>query len=107
MKKFALILAVLPLAACAGTTQMQALSAVEIACASADAALATLIEFNAKLTPAQRANIAIAARTVNPVCTNKNPDGTPRPLPTLAATTQAALESAVATLVASAALVKN
>lgn len=82
----------LALAGCMSTTGMNtALQATEYSCASATAALKTVIALNDKLSAVQRANVSKAVAVVDPICSQKT-------VPTLDTTAQAALTGALTQL---------
>ncbi len=89
MKHLTLILA-LAISGCMAS-QPTAIQTTEYVCAASTAALKTAITFNAKLTPAQRADVTKATLVINPVCSQPT-------VPTLSSTAQAALAGALTTL---------
>jgi hypothetical protein len=83
------------LAACA-TAQQNTLASVEYACASATAALKTVIVLNDKLSAGTRASVTKAVAIVNPICSQPN-------IPTLDSTARTALDGALSQLTLAAA----
>lgn len=92
MKSLAILL-VFAIAGCAGTPSQDsaARQATEFTCAGATAALKTAIQFNAKLSPAQRAQVTTATKVLDPVCSQPT-------MPSLSSTESIALKNALGTL---------
>lgn len=92
MKSLA-ILFVFAITACAGTPSQDstARQATEFTCAGATAALKTAVQFNAKLSPAQRAQVTTATKVLDPVCSQPT-------VPSLSSTESIALKNALGTL---------
>lgn len=89
---FGLFMCAVALTACmTATSQNTALQATEYSCASATAALKTVIALNDKLSAAQRANVSKAVAVIDPICGQKS-------VPTLDTTAQAALTGALTQL---------
>lgn len=94
------ILLVFVVAACAGTPSQDstARQATEFTCAGATAALKTAIQYNAKLSPAQRVEVTSATKVLDPICSQPT-------VPTVSSTQSVLLSNALTTLTAIAAAV--
>lgn len=95
MRKSLTLACALALAACMNSTQGTTTQAVEYTCASATAALKTVILLNDKLSAPTRANVSRAVQVVDPVCSQET-------VPTLNSTAFAALSGAMTQLTAAA-----
>lgn len=95
-----IVLLVFVIAGCAGTPSQDstARQATEFTCAGATAALKTAIQFNAKLSPAQRTSVTAATKVLDPVCSQLT-------VPSLSSTESIALRNALGTLTGIAAIV--
>jgi len=92
MKLIGTFVLALVLSGCmSSTSPSTGVQTTEYVCAASTAALKTAITFNAKLTPAQRADVTKATLVIDPVCSQPM-------VPTLSSTAQAALTGALTTL---------
>lgn len=91
MKPLVIAAMIFTLCGCMTPNESDTLRAVEYSCASAAAALKTIIVLNDKLSVAQRANVTRAVAVVDPICSQKT-------VPTLDSTQQAALTGALTQL---------